>query len=421
MLNELSLFTGGAGGVLGSKLLGHELVGYVEFDPYCQALIASHIRRRHLDSAPIFSDVRAFVRDHAHRYAGRVDVVSAGFPCQPFSVAGSQLAEDDPRNMWPATEAVLRVVRPPLVLLENVPGLIAKPYFGRVLGDLAALGFDAEWTVLGAHDVGAPHRRDRLWILAFSDAGRELLHVEQERLAKRRDEVRAGGNGDAERVADSEGFGWGQGFTGPPRSGGYLDERGEALHDSGSRDGDEGYGVAPGGAESGRSFGDASGRGGLLADSDDLREPQPEGCEPDVRRRARYGGHTGVVSDARSEGLEERRRCSVSPNEEHAGASGGGCAEGQPEPRLGGDAHGVADRLVWPAAAGEWPSLGGQHGWEPPRVLPRYRHAKAHPAPQEVPPRILHRRQRLKAIGNGQVPACVVAAWRELSARATEE
>lgn len=144
MLNELSLFTGAGGGALGSKLLGHELVGYVEFNPYCQDVIASHIRRGHLDTAPIFGDVRAFASRYAEGFAGRVDLVSAGFPCQPFSVAGRGAAEDDHRNMWPATEAVVRVVRPPIVFLENVPGLVTKRYFGRVLGDLAALGFDAE-------------------------------------------------------------------------------------------------------------------------------------------------------------------------------------------------------------------------------------------------------------------------------------
>ena len=95
--------------------------------------------------------------------------------CQPFSVAGKRAAHGDERNMWPATRDVLREVRPGLAFLENVPGLLsvgdgsadAPRYFGTVLADLAELGFNAQWGVLGAHEVGAPHQRDRLWILAY--------------------------------------------------------------------------------------------------------------------------------------------------------------------------------------------------------------------------------------------------------------
>ena len=183
-MNELSLFTGAGGGVYGSKLLGWRTVGYVEWNPYCRRVIAQRIEDGIFDPAPIFGDIRAFIHRHtgwARRYRGRVDVITGGFPCQPFSVAGRGLGEDDSRNMWPATRRTIGIIRPRFAFLENVPGLITKPYFGTILGDLAALGYDAEWGVLGADDVGAPHRRKRLWIVAsLANAGGRRCCAEDE-------------------------------------------------------------------------------------------------------------------------------------------------------------------------------------------------------------------------------------------------
>lgn len=168
-MRELSLFTGAGGGLLGTKLLGWTHVGYVEWNEYCQRVIAQRIADGYLDRAPIFTDVREFAQSGAaDQYRGIADVVSAGFPCQPFSVAGKQAGADDERNMWPATVEVIRRVQPRSVLLENVPGLISCGYLGTVLADLAALGFVGRWGVLGACDAGAPHKRDRLWIVAHS-------------------------------------------------------------------------------------------------------------------------------------------------------------------------------------------------------------------------------------------------------------
>jgi len=180
VMRELSLFTGAGGGVWATRwLLGWDCVGYVELNAHCRRVIFQRIRDGMFDPAPIWGDVRSFVDDGwARALRGSVEVVTAGFPCQPFSVAGKRKAVDDERNMWPATADVLRQVRPRWALLENVPGLLAAShgYFGTVLGDLAEIGYDAEWTVLGAKDAGAPHKRDRLWILArLSDAKRYEL------------------------------------------------------------------------------------------------------------------------------------------------------------------------------------------------------------------------------------------------------
>jgi len=226
-VRELSLFSGAGGGLLATKhLLGMETIGYVEFEPYCQQVLRQRIKDGFLDQAPIFGDVREFIQSGAAaEYRGFADVVSGGFPCTPFSVAGKQLGANDPRNMWPPTVAVIRAVRPRFAFLENVPGLsaterltlygaleegriytleeweairpiierqIALPsYFGRVLGDLAEAGYDAEWCVLGASDVGAAHRRKRLWIVAHAvgtdnrreNVGQEDLGPDAERPA----------------------------------------------------------------------------------------------------------------------------------------------------------------------------------------------------------------------------------------------
>lgn len=168
-MRELSLFTGAGGGLLGTHLLGWTTVGYVEWNNYCQQVIAARIADGFLPVAPIFTDVREFAQSGAaDQYRGIADVVTAGFPCQPFSVAGKQRAADDERNMWPATAEVIRRVQPRSVLLENVPGLISCGYLGTVIGDLASMGYVGRWGVLGACDAGAPHKRDRLWIVAHA-------------------------------------------------------------------------------------------------------------------------------------------------------------------------------------------------------------------------------------------------------------
>lgn len=172
-MRELSLFSGGGGGVYGSKLLGWKTIGYVEYDDYCQRIIAQRIRDGIFDSAPIFGDIRTFAALHASSYRGLVDVITAGFPCQPFSTAGRQRGSDDERNMWPATLKVIRAVRPQYALLENVPGLLGKHrYFETILKDLSEAGYDVRWVCLSAAEVGAPHKRERLWILANAESHR---------------------------------------------------------------------------------------------------------------------------------------------------------------------------------------------------------------------------------------------------------
>ena len=159
--------------MLADRLLGDRSVGYVEWEPYCQEILKARQADGCIDVAPVFGDVREFVaRGWAAEYRGIADVVAGGFPCQPFSCAGKQRGDADERNMWPSFRDVVREVRPRYVFAENVPGLLTwdgGSYFGKIVGDLAALGYGVRWTVLGADDVGAPHRRKRLWILAYRE------------------------------------------------------------------------------------------------------------------------------------------------------------------------------------------------------------------------------------------------------------
>lgn len=164
-MNELALFAGAGGGILGSILLGHRIVCAVEINPYCREILLRRQEEDHIPPFPIWDDVRSF---DGRPWRGVVDIVSAGFPCQPFSLAGQRRGADDHRNMWPDTIRVIREVGPRFAFLENVPGLVATDYFGEILGDLAEAGFDAEWGVISAAELGAPHVRERLWILANS-------------------------------------------------------------------------------------------------------------------------------------------------------------------------------------------------------------------------------------------------------------
>ncbi len=168
----MDLCTGIGGFSLGLKLVGGvRTVCYVEWDGYCQQLIQQRISGGHLDDAPIWGDLRQF---DGKPWRGSVDLITAGFPCQPFSVAGNQQGEADERNLWPDIARVIREVRPRFVFMENVPALLThSKYFGTILGDLATCGYDVRWDCISAASVGANHQRDRLWILADTTSTRQ--------------------------------------------------------------------------------------------------------------------------------------------------------------------------------------------------------------------------------------------------------
>jgi DNA (cytosine-5)-methyltransferase 1 len=289
-MNELALFAGAGGGILGGHLLGWRTVCAVEWDAYAASVLVARQNDGCLPPFPIWDDVQTF---DGRPWRSRVDVVSGGFPCQDISAAGKGAGIDGARSgMWAHMARIIREVGPRYVLVENSPMLTLRG-LGRVLGDLAAMGYDARWGVLGAVDTGAPHRRERIWIVGTN--------------------------------ADS-----------------VFGRRQEAL----LRHRDYAQGVC-----------------GALADSNCLRELQPQGRQRDERRRACNCGQDVADADsAQRQGDERQERIGA----KHADP----CRTGWwiTEPSLGRVAHGVA-----------------------------------------------HRMDRLKAIGNGQVPAVAKLAWEILS------
>jgi DNA (cytosine-5)-methyltransferase 1 len=178
-LNELSLFSGYGGFSAGLRLAGLEVrtIGYVEIDPYCQQLLRARIRDGFLDWAPIITDIRAA---DFRPMAGLVDIITAGFPCQPHSTSRTTATPgaSDKRNLWPSTLRTVSQVAPRVLLLENVAGILFNGYAGTVVGQLSELGYDCRWGVVSAAAVGAPHLRRRWWCLAHSTGSRWTGRVE---------------------------------------------------------------------------------------------------------------------------------------------------------------------------------------------------------------------------------------------------
>lgn len=174
-MNVLSLFSGiPTGGLeLGLERAGMTVVGQVEIDPFCRRVLA-----KHWPEVPRHDDVRTAVEWWLGGERPAVHVVAGGFPCQPVSAPGRRLAQADERWLWPVMADVIAAIRPRWVIGENVPGLLRRG-LGDVLRDLRGLGYRARPGVVSACAVGAPHARERLFVLAHAEGegghqGRDL-------------------------------------------------------------------------------------------------------------------------------------------------------------------------------------------------------------------------------------------------------
>lgn len=171
-MRELALFAGAGGGILGGHLLGWRTIVAVERDAYAAQVLAQRQNDGALRPFPIWSDVCTF---DGRPWRGLVDVVSGGFPCQDISAAGKGAGLAGERSgLWREMARIVGEVRPRFVLVENSPILTSRG-LGVVLGDLAAMGFDAEWGVISAADAGAPHLRERIWIVAYASGERHRV------------------------------------------------------------------------------------------------------------------------------------------------------------------------------------------------------------------------------------------------------
>jgi len=171
-LKVLDLFSGIGGFSLGlERTGGFETVAFCEIEPFPRRVLA-----KHWPEVPCYEDVRTLTADRlrADGIAG-VDVITGGFPCQDLSLAGLQagMGEGTRSGLWSEIARLTRELRPSFVIVENVANLLRGPaerpggWFGRVLGDLAECGYDAEWENIPAVALGAPHRRERIWLVAY--------------------------------------------------------------------------------------------------------------------------------------------------------------------------------------------------------------------------------------------------------------
>ena len=336
-MRELALFAGAGGGILGGLLIGWRTVCAVEIDPYARSVLLARQRDGMLQPFPVWDDVRTF---DGNPWRGHVDVVSGGFPCQDISCAGKGAGLDGARSgLWSEFARIIGDVRPRYAFMENSPMLVVRG-LDRVLADLAAMGFDTEWGVVSAADVGAPHKRDRIWIVAHARG-------EQCQQRHRADEERGRAN-EAKQT-------WVGGSDAPNARRPLLEDRPERKWDWRRRNVEQHA-------------------CGALAEAPCERRGEARKLRRTESAQWPTGGGKALY-DADSIDRHEMRRAAQRQSG-HAG-----------EPDCGLGAH---------AADKHWPT-------EP--ALGRVAHGVA------------HRLDRLKAIGNGQVPRVAATAWRILSER----
>jgi DNA (cytosine-5)-methyltransferase 1 len=171
----LDLFSGIGGFSLGLERARMQTIAFCEIEPYCQAVL-----RKHWPSVPIFGDITKLKAEDI----GSADVICGGFPCQDISSAGKGAGIEGARSgLWKEFARLIREIRPKYAIIENVPALRSRG-LARVLSDLCAIRYDAEWHCIPASAVGARHRRDRIWIVAYpNDYGEQQSPISGEEIS----------------------------------------------------------------------------------------------------------------------------------------------------------------------------------------------------------------------------------------------
>ena len=160
-MQVLDLFSGIGGFSLGLKRAGMETIGFCEIDPFCRKVLA-----KHWPNVPIHTDIRGL---DGKDYKGRAEIICGGFPCQPFSQAGKRRGTEDDRNLWPEMLRIISEVRPTWVIGENVIGIV-KMELDSILSDLEREGYQTRAFIIPACGIDAPHKRDRVWIIAHANS-----------------------------------------------------------------------------------------------------------------------------------------------------------------------------------------------------------------------------------------------------------
>jgi len=196
-MNGLDLFSGIGGIALGLEPWVKP-VAYCEIDRYCRSVLLSRILEGFLAYAPIWDDVQTF---RGAPFAGKIDIIFGGFPCQDLSVAGKGVGLAGERSgLFFEVLRLVSEIRPSFVFLENVPAIRSRGA-DIVIGRLASLGYDCRWLTLSAYAVGAPHRRERWWLLAYANSAK--LRQQPDRQPKCEGAFKLGDNGATRKVADT--------------------------------------------------------------------------------------------------------------------------------------------------------------------------------------------------------------------------
>jgi len=188
-MNHLDLFSGIGGFSLALEKVGFKTVGFCEIDAYCRLLL-----QKHWKGVTIYNDIKKL---EAKDIREPIDILTGGFPCQPYSVAGKQKGTDDNRYLWPDMFRVIKEVKPTFVIAENVRGIINIQdgmVFETVCSDLEAEGFEVQSFIIPAAGVGAPHKRERVWIVGYSKHNGSLTSKIKRRDNKINDRTEEGKN-----------------------------------------------------------------------------------------------------------------------------------------------------------------------------------------------------------------------------------
>jgi DNA (cytosine-5)-methyltransferase 1 len=301
----ISFCSGYAGIERGLDLAGveHRVLAYVEIETFAIANLVAKMEAGELAPAPIWTNLKTFP---AHLFRGCVDIITGGYPCQPFSAAGNRKGADDPRHLWPFIRRHTRTIRPARCFFENVEGHISLG-LSSVLSDLEEDGYTAPWGIFSAEEVGAPQQRKRVYILGNStDSGCDRRPVPAQRT------------------------------------------RPESISQQSPQN----------------PLTKAAGSGAALADSNGQREQQPQGREQN--ERGRLGDSSEEQADPHSQRLQGQERCGTAGKERESIGHAAQCGRNERWPaRQGQPQHDwEPPRTVWTAK----PGLGGGANGSPDRV-----------------------------------------------------
>ena len=419
--NIISFCTGYGGLELGIRRAGVDVrvVCNVEIEAFVQANLVAKIEEGRMDDAPIYSDLKTFP---ASEFRGKISGLIGGYPCQPFSSAGKRQGEKDPRHLWPYILKHVRAIRPVWCFWENVAGHTTMGLW-RVLSDLEEEGYRCAWGIFSAEEVGAPHQRKRVFILAYRkcEGSQRWIYGGQN---KERESVdgysRCGGTSahgrrDSEQVGNSTSLRPHRGSENCEGEqsevlGARLesDELGNAQHDGSSTTQDRRSVSSK--QEEGRM---QELEGGCKQSQDELahttsREPRQSQARNGGQDTS--GGSEEELGDTKHDGLpskSELRGDEASSNQRRAEESQASRESKRTDrpadvPSIRGCESG-SEQTQWPARPGE-----EQYEWEEPRVT------EAQSELGGATHGTQHRVDRLRLLGNGVVPQTAELAWKTL-------